>query len=156
MAYFEAERPQEKKRGRRRIYGDKIKLYETFDHPHLFSEAECTIYGKIENVSILSLNLLWKPTKGLIRFVLAVTSRGPIVLMCNDLNQDPVSALEIYCARVRIETMFDMLKNVIGAFRYRFWTKGLPRHSRKPRKNKNLEKPTESDQMKNTRSCFDE
>ncbi len=41
--------------------------------------------------------------------------------MCSDLHQDPVVALELYYARVRIETMFDMLKNVMGVFRYRFW-----------------------------------
>nr|WP_319397250.1 hypothetical protein [uncultured Desulfobacter sp.] len=73
----------------------------------------------------MGLDLIWKPTADLIRFVLAITNRGPIILMCSDLEQDPVTALELYCARVRIETMFDMLKNVMGVFRYRFWTKGL-------------------------------
>jgi hypothetical protein len=34
--------------------------------------------------------------------------------------------------------MFDMLKNLIGAFCYRFWSKLMPRHSRKPKKNKKL------------------
>ena len=52
-------------------------------------------YGKTEEISILALNLLWKPTGDMIRFVLAVTSRGPIVLMCSDLNQDPNSIF--YC-----------------------------------------------------------
>lgn len=90
-----------------------------------------------------------------LRFVLAITSRGPIILMCSDLHQDPVMALELYCARVRIETMFDMLKNVMGVFRYRFWTKGLPRHSRKPRKNKYLNPPMSIDQKRKVRRCFD-
>lgn len=154
MAYFEAEKPTTKKRGRPRKYGEKVKIAELFDHPYLFSKVECSIYGKVEEVSIASLDLLWKPTAGLIRFVLAVTSRGPIILMCTDLQQDAVEALELYCARVRIETMFDMLKNVMGVFQYRFWTKGLPRHSRKPRKNKYLKKPTGQDQMRQVRSCF--
>ncbi len=101
------------------------------------------------------MDLLWKPTSGLIRFVLAVTSRGPIVLMCSDLNQDSVAALELYCIRTRIETMFDMLKNLMGAFQYRFWTKDLPRHSRKPRKNKYLKKPVDADKMRKARCCFE-
>lgn len=154
VAYFEAEKSTTKKRGRPRKYGKKVKIAELFDHPHLFSKVECNIYGKVEKVSIMSLDLLWKPTAGLVRFVLAVTSRGPIILMCTDLQQDAVGALELYCARVRIETMFDMLKNLMGVFQYRFWTNGLPRHSRKPRKNKYLKTPTSQDQTRQVRSCF--
>ena len=155
VAYFEAQTPEKKGPGRPPEYGEKVQLLELFDHQHLFSKIECTIYGKVEEISITSLDLLWKPAAGLIRFVLAITSRGPIILMCSDLHQDPVMALELYCARVRIETMFDMLKNVMGVFRYRFWTKGLPRHSRKPRKNKYLNPPMGIDQKRKVRRCFD-
>jgi hypothetical protein len=87
------------------------------------------------------LNLLWKPIKAPLRFVFAITSRGPIVLMCSDLESDPLMAIALYCARVRIETLFAMLKSVLGAFAYRFWSKRLPRHSRKPRKNATLKAP---------------
>ncbi len=154
VGYFEAQKPQTGTRGRPSKYGEKVKISELFDHKHLFSKVECTIYGKIETVSIASIDLLWKPTAHLIRFVLAVTHRGPIILMCNDLCQNPVAALELYCARVRIETMFDMLKNLMGVFEYRFWTKWLPRHSRKPRKNKYLKTPGH-DNIAKVRRCFD-
>ena len=141
VGYFEADEPRIKKQGRPRKYGEKVKISELFDHHHLFSKVKCNTYGKIiEEISIASFDLLWKPTGNLIRFVLAITNRGPIILMCSDLNQDPVAALELYCTRIRIEIMFDMLKNLMGVFRYRFWTKGLPRHSRKPKKNKYLKK----------------
>ncbi len=143
VAYFEAEKPTERKQGRPPKYGEKVKLMELFDYKDGFAKIQCTVYGKVEEVLITSANLLWKPTCTLIRFVLAVNSRGPIVLMCNDLNQEPVAALRLYCARVRIETMFDMLKNLIGAFRYRFWSKRLPRHSKKPKKNETLRKPSQ-------------
>jgi len=142
VAYFEAERSKEKKRGRPPKYGKKVKLIELFDQSHLFSKTHCPIYGKIEEISIMAINLLWKPTGSMIRFVLAITSRGPIVLMCSDLSQDPLLALQLYCARTRVEIMFDMLKNLIGAFQYRFWSKLMPRHSRKPKKNKDLIKPS--------------
>lgn len=141
VAYFEAEKHEQKKPGRTLKYGVKVTLMELFDHIHLFSKMQCTVYGKVEDVSIMAINLLWKPTGRMIRFVLAVTGRGPIVLMCSDLNQNPVIALELYCVRTRVEIMFDMLKNLIGAFRYRFWSKLMPRHSRKPKKNKDLKKP---------------
>lgn len=121
---------------------------------HLFSKMNCRIYGKFEEVSIMDINLLWKPIGRMIRFVLAVTSRGPIVLMCSDLKQDPVIALELYCARTRVEIMFDMLKNLISAFRYRFWSKLMPRHSRKPKKNKDLKKPS-SRALHNVEVCWE-
>ncbi len=65
--------------------------------------------------------------------------------MCSDLTLDPLTALALYCARTRVETMFAMLKGVIGAFRYRFWSKRLPRHSRKPKKNSLLKPPAVED-----------
>ena len=65
--------------------------------------------------------------------------------MCSDLTLDPPTALALYCARVRVETLFAMLKGVIGAFRYHFWSKRLPRHSRRPKKNALLKPPTVQD-----------
>ena len=154
VAYFQAEEPcGNRGPGRPAKYGKKVKLIELFDQTHFFSKQNCSVYGHIEAVSIATLDLLWKPTGGLIRFVLAVTSRGPIVLMCSDLTQNPITALELYCSRVRIETMFDMLKNLMGAFRYRFWSKRLPRHSRKPVKNRKLKKPAR-DNIATVKRCF--
>ena len=141
VAYYEPQKPKKGKRGRRPKYGKKVKLFDLFDQLHRFSKVKCEVYGKIEEVSIMTLNLMWKPTGCMIRFVLAVTSRGPIVLMCSNLGQDPLIALQLYCIRIRVETMFDMLKNLIGAFNYRFWSKYMPRHSRKPKKNKDLKQP---------------
>jgi len=141
VAYYKAPKPPKGKRGRRPKYGKKVKLFDLFGQLHLFSKVKCEVYGKIEEISIMTLNLMWKPTGCMIRFVFAVTSRGPIVLMCSDLGQDPLSALQLYCVRIRVETMFDMLKNLIGAFNYRFWSKHMPQHSRKPKKNKDLKQP---------------
>jgi hypothetical protein len=140
VAYFEPRRNRSG-RGRKRKYGMKVVLTELFDHADMFEKAKCAVYGKTEEISIMAVNLLWRPTGDMIRFVLARTSRGPIVLMCNDLAIDPITALRLYCARSRIEIAFDMLKNLMGAFRYRFWSKGLPLHSRKPKKNAKLKCP---------------
>ncbi len=120
---------------------------ELFDHMDMFEQLECCVYGKTEEVFARALNLLWRPTGELVRFILVYSSRGPIVLMCNDLQMPIATALELYCARTRIEIVFDMLKNLIGAFRYRFWSKGLPRHSRK------LKEPSESN-VKNVKKCW--
>lgn len=153
VAYFPAEQPQVRGPGRPRKYGERVKLYEVFDSIHLFEKTPCRVYGEIEQISFLALNLLWKPTGDLIRFVFAVTSRGPIVLMCSALEMNPVAALELYCSRVREETMFAMLKHLIGAFRYHFWSKRMPRHSRKPKKNQQLKQPAQEGVTK-VQSCW--
>lgn len=143
VAYFPAEKTDVKHPGRPAIYGEKVKLTEMFDYHHLFSKVTCRIYGKVEEIMIMSADLVWKPTGTLIRFVFAVTGRGPIILMCSDLGADPVMAIELCCLRIRVESMSDMLKNLIGAFRYRFRTKKIAPASRKPKKNKKLTSPAE-------------
>jgi hypothetical protein len=153
VAYFPAQPPEDRGPGRPRKYGEKVKLYQLFDSIHRFERAPCRVYGEIEEVSLLALNLLWKPTGDLIRFVLAVTSRGPIVLMCSALEMNPVAAIELYCSRVREETMFAMLKHLMGAFRYHFWSKRMPRHSRKPKKNQQLKPPT-PEGVTNVQRCW--
>jgi hypothetical protein len=142
VAYEPAQPQVTPSRGRPPKYGKTIKLTDVFEtHKEQFVNASCAVYGHVETVSYLVLNLLWKPIKAPLRFVFAITSRGPIVLMCSDLESDPLMALALYCARVRIETLFAMLKSVLGAFAYRFWSKRLPRHSRKPKKNATLQAP---------------
>ena len=142
VAYLDPLVPTPTRRGRPKKYGDKIKLKTVFEtYQAQFLQAECQVYGHVETISYLALNLLWKPIKGHVRFIFAITSRGPLILMCSDLSMAPLLAIELYCARVRVETMFAMLKGVLGAFAYRFWSKYLPRHSRKPNKNADLKRP---------------
>jgi hypothetical protein len=142
VAYHEPHAPATRSPGRPRKYGDKIKLSEVFvTYQAQFLSAPCQVYGRVETISYLALNLVWKPIKGPLRFIFAITSRGPIVLMCRDLTIEPLMAIALYCARVRIETMFAMLKNMLGTFAYRFWSKYVPRHSRQPKKNAALKHP---------------
>ena len=131
----------------------RVKLMEVFDHLHLFSKTAATIYGKKEEIVLTCVDLLWKPTTSTIRFVFAITSHGPIVLMCSDLQQDPLEAIELYCFRTRIEVMFAVLKRLLGAFRYRFWSMGLARHSRSPRPNTTLQTPNQ-ESLGQVQSCW--
>ncbi len=50
--------------------------------------------------------------------------------------------------------MFDMLKNLIGAFRYRFWRKKIEASSRKPQKNSRLVSPAPAN-LPGVRQCWD-
>ncbi len=132
VGYCPAPKKPASRRGRQALYGDKICLKECFDHPHLFETASCNVYGKTETIQVMTLALLWKPIADTVLFVLAVTSKGPIILMSSDLTLTAVQAVELYCARTRIETLFSVMKQLVGAFKFRFWTKSLPRHSRRP------------------------
>ena len=49
--------------------------------------------------------------------------------------------------------MFAMLKHLIGAFRYHFWSKRLPRHSRRPKNNQSLKPPTQ-ESLQQVQSCW--
>jgi len=141
-AYLIPQAPTSPRAGRPRKYGDKIKLYEVFETQRAqFIDAVCQVYGHEETVAYLALNLMWKPLKAPLRFIFAITSRGPIVLMSNDLSLQPSVAIALYCARVRVETMLAMLKGLLGTFAYRFWSRYIERQSRKPKKNATLKAP---------------
>lgn len=153
VAYFPPSPPEAGKRGRPRKFGDKLVLWEAFDHGHLFQEVPLTIYGKPEVVRIMAATLLWRPIGQYLQFVWAVTSRGPIVLMCSDLTVAPTLILELYCRRVRIEILFHTLKNILGAFCFHFWSHYLPRHSRRPTANRDL-KPPKPEHLQQVKDCW--
>ncbi len=153
VAYFPAKPKPSHRRGPQPRYGDKVHLMECFDYPHLFHTVECCVYGQREAVRLMSVPLLWKPLGDWLLFIFAITSRGPIVLMSSDLTLSPTTAIELYCMRTRIEIMFSIMKNIIGAFRFHFWTKTLPRHSRRPTANRHLKVPR-SEHLPTVAACW--
>ena len=139
--------------GRKHKYGEKLKLMQLFDSSSdKFRTARANVYGNIEQVRCLALDLLWKPTRGTIRFILLETSRGRIILMSSDLHIESVVAIHLYCRRITIETFFDTLKNIMGGLRYRFWSSYLSPASRRPARNKG--KTQLSSQPEKTRNTF--
>jgi len=154
VAYFQADRDEYSGRGRPRTYGESIHLMEVFDSLHIFEEGTARIYGRTETFRWCMMDLLWKPTGGLIRFVFALTSRGPIILMCSNLMQDPIAAVELYCLRTRIETMFDLFKNVVHGFQCHFWSQKMKKHSRSPESNKML-KPPKKEDLQTVQACWE-
>jgi hypothetical protein len=141
VAYFPATPKPAGRPGPQPRYGEKVHLMEVFDHPQGFDEVECCVYGQQERVRLMSVSLLWKPLGESLLFIFAITSRGPLVLMCSDLTLSPVTALELYCIRTRIELLFAVLKQLLGAFCFHFWTAHLPRHARRPTPNRSLKAP---------------
>jgi|ETNmetMinimDraft_26_1059896.scaffolds.fasta_scaffold26676_1 hypothetical protein len=139
VAYGDPPKRKKHQRGPDRKYGQKLKLMTLFDSKakcYTFQKTQANIYGQKENIRYLVLDLIWKPVKSKLRFILAETSRGRIILMASDLNLNPVTAIQLYCRRVTIETLFDTLKNTLGAMAYHFWSQCLSPASRRPKKNK--------------------
>ena len=159
VAYGKPPKKDPHKRGPAKKYGKKLKLMTLFDSKakcYTFQTIEADIYGHSENIRFLVLDLLWKPVKGMLRFILVETSRGRIILITSDFNLDAVIAIQLYCRRVTIETMFDTLKNTLGAMAYHFWSQYLSRASRKPKKQKDQkQKSSNPTQTKNTLAAIE-
>ena len=135
VAYEPAQPRATPARGRPPNDGKPIPLTTGFEtHTEPCRTASCTVYGHVETVSSLALNLLWQPIHAPLRVVFAITSRGPMVLMCRDLASDPLMAMTWSGASVRMETLVARRNSALGAFAYRVWSTRLPRHTRKPTK----------------------
>ncbi|MDQ6423551.1 hypothetical protein RB620_29495 [Paenibacillus sp. LHD-117] len=89
-----------------------------------FQTATVVLYGKEETVQFLCLDLLWG--QGLyqeLRFVLVVCKGHCSILVSTDPTLAATDIIHIYSYRFRIECTFREMKQVIGAFSYRFWSK---------------------------------
>ena len=109
---------------------EKVYLIKIFDFPWLFEKMELTIYGHVKTVKYYCANLLWKPIKGLVRFVCVMDGEDRYILMCSDLKLSPIQIITIYSYRSKIEVMFLFLKHLLGGFCYHFWTKAFPKLKR--------------------------
>jgi hypothetical protein len=153
VAYMQPHRPKKARRGRPRKYGKKLTLMELFDtRSHKFQTANAELYHRIEKVRHLTLDLLWRPVGKKLRFFLIESSRGRIILMTSDFTLKPLIAIDLYCKRTTIETLFNTLKNILGAMHYHFWSRYLQPTSRRPSK-KNILKPISSQPVK-TQNTF--
>lgn len=140
-AYLPAKKKKKGTRGRAPMYGKKLKLMKLFDSKRVhFSTVNAEIYGTPEKVRCLVLDLLWKPIKSTLRFILIESSHGRIILITTDHSLSAVTAITLYCKRASIETLFNSLKNLLNGLGYHFWSKYLQPSSRRPAK-KDTPKP---------------
>ena len=127
VAYADAP-PPTGRRGRPREYGEKHALIELFDTRRAsFEQARIELYGQIKTVAFLCLDLLWKPIGEKVRFVLVADGTERFILMGSDLTLGARDMILAYSYRFKIEVSFKVLKHLIGAFFYRFWTGAWPR-----------------------------
>ena len=70
--------------------------------------------------------------------------------MTSDLTIEIKNAINLYCRRATIETLFDSLKNLLGAMQCHFWSAYLEPSSRRPSKNEKKGVSTRPDKTKIT------
>jgi hypothetical protein len=127
VAYADAP-PPTGRRGRPRKNGEKLALVELFDtHRASFEQMRIELYGQVKEVAVLCLDLLWKPIDEKLRFVLVADGDERFILMGSDLTLGAREMILAYSYRFKIEVSFKVLKHLIGAFFYRFWTTAWPR-----------------------------
>ena len=140
VAYHEPEKLSKRRSGRPRLYGKKVRLYDLFSELSAeFTTTTMTLYGKSTKLQYLCADLIWRPAKRKVRFVLVKIGNTPFVLMSSDLTLTAEEIIALYGNRFKIETGFDDIKNDMGGFAYHFWTKALPKRKR----NQDMQEPND-------------
>ena len=123
VAYRPAPQPRQRRRGRPRVYGTKLRLKDLWNDRERFRSVSSPISGE-SRVRILfrSEDLLWRPVGRLVRFVwIDHPLRGRLLLMTTDLALDPLQVLLLYSYRFRIEVSFKQALRTLGTYAYHFW-----------------------------------
>lgn len=134
VAYFPAtEDSQPKSRGRKRVYGQKVRLKDLALLKGEMQEINSPVYGEAGILlRYLCLDLLWRPIGKMVRFVIVVhPTRGTIFLMGTDLSLSPVDIIKIYGFRFKIEVSFKQILRIIGGYAYHFWMLGMVPYKKK-------------------------
>jgi hypothetical protein len=122
VAYLPAPPKPAKSRGRKKIYGEKIRLSKMFKQKDQFVEADASLYGKSTTIRHRSLDLLWRPIGAMVRFVLVIDpNKGNAIFLCTDLNLTAIEIITAYSWRFKIEAAFKQAVHTIGAYAYHFW-----------------------------------
>ena len=146
------------KKGRPRKKGESVRLISLFDDPGVkFKKARVTAYGEQKDVEYYCVDLLWgmKHYQKL-RFVLVKWDGVTSILVTTDLTLSPVSVIELYAWRAKIESMFLEMKQQIGGFGYHFWTAAMPKlnHYARPEAPDPMSQVTDVERRKRILDCI--
>jgi DDE superfamily endonuclease len=127
VAYLPLPTPEHRRRGRPRLYGEKVRLKELAQEHAAFTSAPSPVYGE-NNVTLRyrCLDLIWRPAARIVRFVIVChPHRGTIFLLSTDLTLAPLEIPMLYSYRFKIELGFRQAVHVLGAYAYHFWMSGM-------------------------------
>lgn len=116
-----------RKRGRPRLYGQKIPLETMLNDATGMQQAASPVYGE-QNITLKYnvRDLLWRSTGRLVRFVaVRHPARGSCLLMCTDTTLSAIDIIRLYGLRFKIEHTFKQAVRLIGTFSYHFWMKDM-------------------------------
>lgn len=133
VAYRPAQVPPVRRRGRPRIYGEKLRLRDLWAQTHRFLTASSPVYGETETeIQYFSVDLLWRPVGRLVRLVFVRhPKRGRIVLLSSDTSLDPLQVIALYGYRFKIEVGFRQALYTLGTYAYHFWMQAMTPISRR-------------------------
>ena len=115
------------RRGRRRVYGEKVRLRDLFDESCAFAEAPSPLYGeKGVTLRYRVADLLWRPVGVTVRFVLVIhPTRGKKILFCTDTATHPLEIIRLYGVRFKIEASLKQAIHTLGTYAYHFWMRTM-------------------------------
>jgi len=123
VAYWPVPPPTHRRRGRPRLYGEKVKLKDLARDQDKFLSAPSPVYGE-QNVTLRYrvIDLMWRPAGRLVRFLIVCHPlRGTIFLLATDLTMEPLEIIMLYGCRFKIELGFRQAVHVVGTYAYHFW-----------------------------------
>lgn len=139
VAYQLAVKEAIKKRGRPAKYGKKIKLFSLFDQEQNWIKSALPTNPSII-IEYCCIELFWRPFGDLVLFVLTRhPTKGNAIVMSTDRTAPPLSLIEVYSLRFKIEVLFKQAVHQIGAFLYRFWLKSMAPRTRHQKGDWNLQ-----------------
>jgi hypothetical protein len=131
VGYREPERREGKGKGRKRIYGKKVRLHALFREKRKeFIKTNLVLYGRRTRVQYLCVDLIQRPTRQRVRFVLTIIGSAHFILMSTSRSLDGETIISLYAQRFKLEGLFGELKNRLGGFGYHFWTYALEKRKK--------------------------
>jgi hypothetical protein len=134
VAYYPAPPPEKPRRGRPRLYGEKVRLWDLWSScADQFQTAPSPVYGETAiTLRYFTLDLLWRPIGQWVRFVwVEHPTRGRIVLMSTDLALGALDIVAAYGYRFKIELAFKQALHTVGSYGYHFWMMAMKPLSRR-------------------------